>query len=97
MRDQCSTRSACGPYYYPADTASSGYNTYVGPDVWNPVPDWQGKLYAIDPGDWHAVFDIPAGNTSVVAYPARAKAPPLTAEVRRSPAIQRSARRLPRR
>jgi hypothetical protein len=62
-------RSACGPYYYPADTASSGYNTYVGPDVWNPVPDWQGKLYAIDPGDWHATFNIPTANTSVVAYP----------------------------
>jgi hypothetical protein len=31
----------CGPYSYPANTASSGYNTYVGQDVFNRISGWR--------------------------------------------------------
>src|SRR5215469_8130965 len=59
----------CGPYAYPANTASSGYNTYVGQDVWHPIPGWSQTLHATDPGNWHVTANMPAGNTAVVSYP----------------------------
>jgi hypothetical protein len=59
----------CGPYSYPADTASSGYNTYVGQDVFNPITGWHQTLTVTDPGNWQVTANLPAGNTSVVSYP----------------------------
>jgi hypothetical protein len=59
----------CGSYYYPADTASSGYNTYVGPDIFNPVSGWSQTLTVTDPGHWDVRANMPKGNTSVVGYP----------------------------
>jgi hypothetical protein len=69
---KCTTSEAkgtCGPYDYPKNTASSGYNTYVGNNVWNPISGWQQTLYANSPGDWHVTSNMPAGNTAVVSYP----------------------------
>lgn len=68
----CITSAAmgqCGPYGYPADTASSGYNTYVGQDVWNRISGWQQTLHSTDPGNWYVTANMPAGNTAVVSYP----------------------------
>ncbi len=68
----CTTSAAngnCGPYDYSQNTASSGYNTYVGNDVWNPIRGWHQKLYANNPGDWYVTANMPAGNTAVVSYP----------------------------
>jgi len=68
----CSTSDAkgqCGPYSYPADTASSGYNTYVGQNVFNPISGWHQTLHATDPGHWQVTANMPAGNTAVVSYP----------------------------
>jgi hypothetical protein len=66
---------ACGPYLYPPDSASNGSNTYVGQDMWNPVPGETGTLTAYSPGDWSDAFNVPAGNTSVTAYPSIGQAP----------------------
>jgi hypothetical protein len=68
----CTTSRAngtCGPYDYPRNTASSGYNTYVDNNVWNPIKGWQQKLFANSPGDWYVLANMPAGNTAVVSYP----------------------------
>lgn len=68
----CATSVAsgqCGPYSYPADTASSGYNTYVGQNVWHQVSGWQQTLHSTDPGNWYVTANMPAGNTAVVSYP----------------------------
>jgi hypothetical protein len=68
----CVTSTAkgqCGPYKYSANTASSGYNTYVGQDVWNPIPGWQQTLHSSGPGNWYVTANVPAGNTAVVSYP----------------------------
>jgi hypothetical protein len=68
----CVTSAAignCGPYYYPPNTMSSGYNTYVGQDVWNTIPGWQQTVYANNPGDWQVTANMPDGNTAVVSYP----------------------------
>jgi hypothetical protein len=68
----CTTSVAkgnCGPYNYPRNTASSGYNTYVGNNVWNPIRGWQQKLYANSPGDWYVTANMSAANTAVVSYP----------------------------
>ena len=59
----------CGPYSYPPNTMASGYNTYVGQDVWNPIPGWQQTLSAKNPGDWQVTANMPDGNTAVVSYP----------------------------
>jgi hypothetical protein len=59
----------CGPYDYPANTASNGYNTYVGQDVWSPIPGWSQTLHATNPGNWYVTANMPAGNTAVVSYP----------------------------
>jgi hypothetical protein len=72
----CTTSVAngtCGPYSYRQNTASSGYNTYVGNNVWNPISGWQQKLYANNPGDWYVTANIPAGNTAVVSYPSNSQ------------------------
>jgi hypothetical protein len=69
---RCTTTKAngnCGPFSYSKNTASSGYNTYVGNNVWNPIRGWKQKLHANDPGDWYVTANIPAGNTAVVSYP----------------------------
>lgn len=68
----CTTSAAggnCGPYSYQRNTASSGYNTYVGNNVWNPIRGWQQTLHANSPGDWYVTSNMPAGNTAVVSYP----------------------------
>lgn len=62
-------KGQCGPYHYRANTASSGYNTYVGQDVWNPIPGWQQTLHTTSPGNWYVTANMPAGNTAVVSYP----------------------------
>lgn len=62
-------KGQCGPYGYPANTASSGYNTYVGQDVWNPISGWQQTLHSTGPGNWYVTANMPAGNTAVVSYP----------------------------
>jgi hypothetical protein len=73
----CTTSTAngtCGPYTYPHNSASSGYNTYVNNNVWNPIRGWQQRLYANNPGDWHVTANMPAGNTAVVSYPSNMQA-----------------------
>jgi len=62
-------KGACGPYLYPPIYHSDGQDTYVGQDVWNPIPGWSQTLYVHDPGRWSAVADMPAGNTAVVSFP----------------------------
>src|SRR5215510_13312915 len=63
----------CGPYDYPANTASNGYNTYVGPDMFNQIPGARQTLTAYDPGNWHVVANMPAGNGAVVSYPSNSQ------------------------
>ena len=68
----CVTSAAkgnCGPYRYPAITDSNGQNTYVGQDVWNPIPGWSQTLHTTGPGNWYVTANMPAGNTAVVSYP----------------------------
>ena len=55
-----------GPY---APIKGSSLGPQVGQDVWNPVPGWQQRLYATDPGNWYVVANMPAGNTAVVSFP----------------------------
>ncbi len=72
----CTTSAAqgnCGPYSYQQNTASSGYNTYVGNNVWSPISGWHQTLYANSPGDWYVTANIPAGNTAVVSYPSNSQ------------------------
>lgn len=68
----CTTSAAkgrCGPYDdYPQITRTTS-STYVGNNVWNPVPGWRQTLYATDPGNWQVTANILAGNTAVVSYP----------------------------
>ena len=60
---------SCGPYKYAQITGSSGFNTYVKQDVWNPVSGASQALTATDPGNWSVQANMPAGNTAVVSYP----------------------------
>lgn len=62
-------KGSCGPYRYPAITDSTGQNTYVGQDVWNPIPGWSQTLHAANPGSWFVTASVPASNTAVVSYP----------------------------
>jgi hypothetical protein len=62
-------KSGCGPYLYKAITQSSGHDTYVGQDVWNPIPGWSQALHATSPGTWYVIARMPAGNTAVVSFP----------------------------
>jgi hypothetical protein len=74
----CTTSAAggtCGPYEYPKNTASNGYNTYVHNNVWSPISGWQQTLYANNPGDWSVTANMPVGNTAVVSYPGTSQAP----------------------
>jgi len=59
----------CGPYRYPAITQSDGQNTFVGQDVWNPIPGWSQTLHAAGPGNWSVTANMPSGNTAVVSFP----------------------------
>lgn len=67
-------RGTCGPYDYSPNTASDGYNTYVGQDVWNPIPGWRQTLYSNNPGNWRVTANMPSGNTAVVSYPSTGQA-----------------------
>jgi hypothetical protein len=62
-------KGSCGPYLYPAITASDGSNSTVGQDVWNPISGWSQTLYATNPGNWYVTANMPAGNTAVVSFP----------------------------
>jgi hypothetical protein len=59
----------CGPYLYPAITSSDGSNTYVGQNVWGPIPGYTQTLYAQGPGSWYVKANGPASNTAVVSFP----------------------------
>lgn len=62
-------KGGCGPYLYPAITHSDGQNTFVGQDVWNPIPGFSQTLHATGPGNWYVTANMPAGNTAVVSFP----------------------------
>lgn len=62
-------KGGCGPYRYHDITQSNGHNTYVGQNVWNPIPGWSQALYATGPGNWYVTARMPAGNTAVVSFP----------------------------
>jgi hypothetical protein len=62
-------KGACGPYRYPAITASDGANTFVSQNVWNPIPQWSQTLHATSPGSWYVTANMPGGNTAVVSFP----------------------------
>jgi hypothetical protein len=66
---QTSLKGQCGPYLYSAMSGSNGQNTWVGQNIWNPISGASQSLYANNPGDWHAVANMPAGNTAVVSFP----------------------------
>jgi hypothetical protein len=72
-----STDGSCGPYDYPQNTDSDGYNTYVGNDMWNAIPGATQKLTATNPGNWNVVANLPAGNTAVVSYPSTSQQYPV--------------------
>jgi hypothetical protein len=59
----------CGPYLDPAITGSDGTNTFVGQNVWGPIPGYSQTLYATAPGSWYVKANGPAGNTAVVSFP----------------------------
>jgi hypothetical protein len=68
----CTTDAAkgrCGPYDDYSRIIGTTSSTYVGNNVWNPIPDARQTLYANDPGNWQVTANIPAGNTGVVSYP----------------------------
>jgi hypothetical protein len=61
---------SCGPYSYPGITGSNGYNTYILNNMWAAGGTSTTQvLTAYDPGNWSALADAPAGNTSVLTYP----------------------------
>jgi hypothetical protein len=62
-------KGTCGPYRYRAITNSDGQHTWVGQDVWNPIPGWSQTLRAANPGNWDVTANLPAGNTAVVSFP----------------------------
>ena len=59
----------CGPYRSYRLITGTTSSTYIGNNVWNPIPGWRQTLYAADPGDWQVTANMPAGNTAVVSYP----------------------------
>jgi hypothetical protein len=68
----CTTSAAegrCGPYDNYSQITGTTSSTYVGNNVWSPIPDWRQTLYATDPGNWQVTANMPAGNTAVVSYP----------------------------
>jgi hypothetical protein len=59
-----------GPYYYPNNTNTNGYNTYVGNNMWAAGGSGMTQtLTAFGPDKWHVVAKAPAGNTGVLSYP----------------------------
>jgi hypothetical protein len=57
-------------YIYHSITDSSGFNTYIGNDMWNPPGAGHPQtVYADNPGDWQVVSDQSAKNTAVLSYP----------------------------
>ncbi|HEU5044839.1 MAG TPA: hypothetical protein VFT75_11980 [Nocardioidaceae bacterium] len=69
---KCTTsaaRGSCGPYdRYPYITGTTS-STYIGNNVWSPVPGWRQTLRADNPGRWGVNANMPAGNSAVVSYP----------------------------
>jgi hypothetical protein len=69
----CSTSSAsgiCGPYNDTEVTGlSSGSNSNVQNDVWNPQSGWSQTLYTVSEGRWWATANMPSGYTGVISYP----------------------------
>src|SRR5713101_2170777 len=68
----------CGPYDDVGISNASGYNTYVGNNMWACGSVQPGKpgadcgvqtVSAHDPGNWNVVSDQAAGNTGVLTYP----------------------------
>ena len=68
-----SLNGGCGPYAYPPDTSSSGYNTYVDPDFFNSISGETTTLTVTDPGHWDDLATAAAGNTSVTGYPSNSQ------------------------
>lgn len=62
-------KGACGPYDSYPPIAGTTSSTYIGQDVWHPIPGWAQTLHATDPGNWYVTATMPAGNTAVVSYP----------------------------
>jgi len=63
-------QSTCGPYLYSPDTESSGSNTYVGQDVFNPSSGMTQTTYVTNPGNWYTTAQIPYDSgDSVKSYP----------------------------
>jgi hypothetical protein len=62
-------KGGCGPYDKYQRITGTTSSTYVGNDVWNPIPGWRQTLYATSPGNWHVTANMPIGNTAVVSYP----------------------------
>jgi hypothetical protein len=62
-------KGRCGPYDDYRRITKITASTFVGNNVWNPIPGWHQTLYATSPGDWGVVANMPAGNTAVVSYP----------------------------
>jgi hypothetical protein len=70
LADTCTTSAAmgqCGPYN--DSQINSLDEPTVSQDVWSPIPGWQQTLHATNPGNWHVVANMPAGNTAVVSFP----------------------------
>lgn len=70
--DACTTGAAkggCGPYDEYSHITGITSSTYIGNNVWNPIPGWKQTLLATSPGNWHVTANMPAGNTAVVSYP----------------------------
>jgi hypothetical protein len=68
----CSTSAAqgsCGPYNYYRLIKGITSSTYIGNNVWNPIPGWSQTLHATNPGSWYVMAKMPRGNTAVVSYP----------------------------
>ncbi len=62
--------SNCGPYLYSPIAESSGSNTYVGQDVFNPSSGMTQTIYVTTPGNWYATAQIPYDSgDSVKSYP----------------------------
>ena len=62
-------KGRCGPYDTYRHITGTTASTYIGNNVWNPIPGQRQTLYANDPGDWSVTANLPAGNTAVVSYP----------------------------
>lgn len=71
-RPDCTTHAAkgrCGPYDNYRKISGTTSSTYVGNNVWSPVPGGRQTLFATHPGHWQVSANVPAGNTAVVSYP----------------------------